>query len=52
MSYADQVFINMCQDIIENGTSTEAVSYTHLAGIRGGDRYAGGPVPGPPRYAA
>ena len=23
MSYADQVFINMCQDIIENGTSTE-----------------------------
>ena len=23
MSYADQVFINMCRDIIENGTSTE-----------------------------
>ena len=23
MSYADQVFINMCQDIIEKGTSTE-----------------------------
>lgn len=23
MSYADQVFISMCQDIIENGTSTE-----------------------------
>ena len=23
MSYADNVFINMCQDIIENGTSTE-----------------------------
>ena len=23
MSYADQIFINMCQDIIENGTSTE-----------------------------
>lgn len=23
MSYADQVFINMCKDIIENGTSTE-----------------------------
>ena len=23
MSYADTVFINMCRDIIENGTSTE-----------------------------
>ena len=23
MSYADSIFINMCQDIIENGTSTE-----------------------------
>ena len=23
MSYADQIFINMCNDIIENGTSTE-----------------------------
>ncbi len=23
MSYADQVFINMCKDILENGTSTE-----------------------------
>ncbi len=23
MSYADQIFINMCQDILENGTSTE-----------------------------
>lgn len=23
MSYADQIFINMCRDIIENGTSTE-----------------------------
>ena len=23
MSYADQVFIDMCRDIIENGTSTE-----------------------------
>ena len=23
MSYADKVFINMCRDIIENGTSTE-----------------------------
>ena len=23
MSYADQVFINMCRDILENGTSTE-----------------------------
>lgn len=23
MSYADQIFINMCKDIIENGTSTE-----------------------------
>ena len=43
MSYADDVFIKMCQDILENGTSTEgekvrpvwedgtpAVSYTHL----------------------
>ena len=27
MSYADKVFINMCRDIIDNGT---AVSYTHL----------------------
>ena len=24
MSYADDVFIKMCQDILENGTSTEA----------------------------
>ena len=23
MSYADHIFINMCKDIIENGTSTE-----------------------------
>ena len=23
MSYADQVFISMCSDILENGTSTE-----------------------------
>ena len=23
MSYADKVFIDMCKDIIENGTSTE-----------------------------
>ena len=23
MSYADTLFINMCRDIIENGTSTE-----------------------------
>ena len=23
MSYADQVFIHMCRDIIDNGTSTE-----------------------------
>ena len=23
MSYADQLFIHMCQDILENGTSTE-----------------------------
>ncbi len=23
MSYADNVFINMCKDILENGTSTE-----------------------------
>ena len=23
MSYADQIFINMCQDILENGTTTE-----------------------------
>ena len=23
MSYADQIFIDMCRDIIENGTSTE-----------------------------
>ena len=23
MSYADRVFIDMCRDIIENGTSTE-----------------------------
>ena len=23
MSYADQIFINMCKDILENGTSTE-----------------------------
>ena len=23
MSYADTVFINMCRDILENGTSTE-----------------------------
>ena len=23
MSYADDVFIKMCQDILENGTSTE-----------------------------
>ena len=23
MSYADKVFIDMCRDIIENGTSTE-----------------------------
>ena len=23
MSYADQVFIEMCRDIIDNGTSTE-----------------------------
>ena len=39
MSYADKVFIEMCRDIIDNGTSTEgekvrprweAVSYTHL----------------------
>ena len=22
MSYADQVFISMCEDILENGTST------------------------------
>ena len=26
MSYADKVFINMCRDIIENGTSTEGES--------------------------
>ena len=25
MSYADQVFISMCEDILENGTSTEGV---------------------------
>ena len=23
MSYADTIFINMCKDILENGTSTE-----------------------------
>ena len=23
MSYADKVFVAMCQDILENGTSTE-----------------------------
>ena len=23
MSYADQIFINMCRNILENGTSTE-----------------------------
>ena len=23
MSYADRVFIDMCRDILENGTSTE-----------------------------
>ena len=23
MSYADQIFINMCKDILENGTTTE-----------------------------
>ena len=23
MSYADEVFIKMCQDVIQNGTSTE-----------------------------
>ena len=23
MSYADQVFINMCRDILDNGCSTE-----------------------------
>ena len=23
MSYADTLFINMCRDILENGTSTE-----------------------------
>ena len=27
MSYADQIFKEMCRDIIENGTSTEGVLY-------------------------
>ena len=27
MSYADKVFIEMCRDIIDNGTSTEGERY-------------------------
>ncbi len=27
MSYADKVFIEMCRDIIDNGTSTEGKRY-------------------------
>ena len=27
MSMADQIFINMCKDILENGTSTEGEKY-------------------------
>lgn len=27
MSYADRVFIDMCRDILENGTSTEGRRY-------------------------
>ena len=33
MSYADQVFIENCREILQNGvwdTEYEAVSYTHL----------------------
>ena len=31
MSYADDVFIKMCQDILENGTSTEGeLSLIHI----------------------
>mgnify|MGYP000733183738 CR=1 FL=1 len=32
MSYADDVFIKMCQDILENGTSTEGRKSTALCG--------------------
>ena len=31
MSYADQVFVAMCKDIIENGTSTEGLVPTNYA---------------------
>ena len=30
MSYADQIFINMCKDILENGTSTEGEKVRHI----------------------
>lgn len=30
MSYADKVFIEMCRDIIDNGTSTEGESATKV----------------------
>ena len=32
MSYADDVFIKMCQDILENGTSTEGEKVRRKAG--------------------
>ena len=35
MSYADDVFIKMCQDILENGTSTEGEKVRPVCGSSG-----------------
>ena len=42
MSYADQLFIQNCKDILTNGvwdTDHEAVSYTHLTLPRQGSHH-------------
>ncbi len=36
MSYADDVFIKMCQDILENGTSTEGEKVGRVGGWNSG----------------
>ena len=36
MSYADDVFIKMCQDILENGTSTEGEKVRPVGGWNSG----------------
>ena len=41
MSYADQIFVRMCKDIIDNGTSTEGEKVRRGKPIRSLQRISG-----------